>query len=242
MSFHRINPEPFLGGLAKPMSGLLNPIGHVAHAQKTLSTTAKKLTIFPAFLTAVAFILIVFAMIEPYYSTAAGDGGSIIGTNNVTGQTGCLGTCPANNKNCIGDDASFNCQVTQAFFILAAIFAGLSVFSWLFDVSLFTGSMFKSIPVVKQLEESLKVIAVKLGGGFGGSGMALICLVIGMFLSLFLPINGTGATLADTQDKGTKLDRAGFICTVFAAVVLVLTCYVGGKGVADIGNLRWRKW
>lgn len=217
------------------------PIKHeVGLASKLIMKTMSKLNNAGAFLVALAFALIVCAMVMPYYS--AGNGSfAVFGTGNTTGTIGCLGSCPPNNKNCVGDDSPLECQVIQVFFILAAIFAGLSVFSWLTDVSIFSGNIFGKFPLIGVVESNLRTFAVKVSGGFGGSAAALLCLIIAVIVSVTSTLNAGGKAVVLANDvqpsSGVNYDL-GFNLALGAIFALILASFIGSKSITDFQILK----
>jgi hypothetical protein len=219
------------------MSGAISH--EVGLASKLITKTMTKLNNAGALLVALAFALIITAMFQPFYK--ADRTYAVFGTDNTSGTVGCLGGCPVTNKNCIGDDSPMECQIVQAFFILAALFCGLAVFSWITDISIFSGNIFGKFPFIGVVESNLRTFAVKVSGGFGGSAASLVCLIIAMVVATTttINVNGKNTTLVDETANGSAVKYdIGFNLAIGAIFALILASFIGSKSITDFKILK----
>jgi hypothetical protein len=82
------------------------------------------------------FILLfsVLSFLMPFYSTSSGDY-AVVGIQN-SGVKGCLGYCQEPNNNCVGDDASPQCQVVQGLYLTATAFIAMALITCVWDIKI----------------------------------------------------------------------------------------------------------
>lgn len=172
-----------------------------------------------SFFLVITFLFLVFSLIGTFYQI--GDQKySLIGIQG-SDTIGCLGSCQTSNNNCIGDDATPECQTVQALYIIATVLVAvclivsiscdldtkssfLSIFKRYLSVGVL--SVFAMVLLLVSL-----IIATELPQGFMG----------GMPLSVFIKKD-----LVDPNDKLGDY-KEGFFLTVFSIIFLFITSITG---------------
>lgn len=122
---------------------------------------------------------------------------------------GCLGSCPVVNNNCVADDATQDCQVIQAFFILAIVFGFIALFGMLIPET--SGIIRHTMETVTPFYQYTFAMMI----------LSLICMFIAVILSVTLPVN-QGVSINDKASSGVVKYSEGFGCAISAIILGLL--------------------
>jgi hypothetical protein len=136
---------------------------------------------------------------------------------------GCLGACQTENNNCIGDDATTECQIVQAFYTTATVFIGISLIISI-SCDLDTRGSFLSIC---RRHKAISGISI----------LSMILLLISLIIAVELPQGFTGGLpisafikkdiIADKDNQQLGEYKEGFFLTVFSIVFLFIVAIAG---------------
>ncbi len=164
--------------------------------------------------------LLIASMVTPFFSISFEKDTSnytIIGVQG-SGTIGCLGACKGSNNNCIGDDATKQCQVVQAMYIIATI---LSI----------VGLIISAVADLK-ISTSLTSFMIKNYTFASFALMSMVMLIICMFI-IFFSTEGflNNSSIKEVMDKPEYVDyvhyKEAFYMSIVSIILLFFTTIVG---------------